>query len=39
MNDYLKFRANLARPDLLILDDFGMRKFTSQEAEDLRDDH
>ena len=36
-NGYLKFRAGLVRPDLLILDDFGMRKFTSQEAEDLRD--
>lgn len=34
---YLKFRDKLTRPDLLILDDFGMRKFTSQEAEDLRD--
>jgi DNA replication protein DnaC len=34
---YLKFRDKLTKPDLLILDDFGMRKFTSQEAEDLRD--
>jgi DNA replication protein DnaC len=34
---YLKFREKLTKPDLLILDDFGMRKFTSQEAEDLRD--
>jgi DNA replication protein DnaC len=34
---YLKFREKLARPDLLIFDDFGMRKFTAQEAEDLRD--
>lgn len=36
-NTYLKFRDKLVKPDLLILDDFGMRKFTSQEAEDLRD--
>jgi DNA replication protein DnaC len=36
-NGYLKFRDRLARPDLLILDDFGMRKFNAQEAEDLRD--
>lgn len=36
-NSYLKFRASLVRPDVLILDDLGMRKFTAQEAEDLRD--
>ena len=36
-NGYLKFRAGLVRPDLLILDDLGMRKFTAQECEDLRD--
>jgi DNA replication protein DnaC len=36
-NGYLKFRERLVRPDVLILDDFGMRKFASQEAEDLRD--
>lgn len=36
-NTYLKFRERLTRPDLLIFDDFGMRKFSSQEAEDLRD--
>ena len=36
-NGYLKFRAGLVRPDVLILDDLGMRKFSSQEAEDLRD--
>ncbi len=36
-NCYLKFRASLVRPDVLILDDLGMRKFTAQEAEDLRD--
>jgi DNA replication protein DnaC len=34
---YLKFRERLVKPDLLILDDIGMRKFNSQEAEDLRD--
>ena len=34
---YLKYRDKLTKPDLLILDDFGMRKFNSQEAEDLRD--
>jgi DNA replication protein DnaC len=36
-NSYLKYREKLIKPDLLVLDDFGMRKFTSQEAEDLRD--
>lgn len=36
-NGYLKFRDRLTRPDVLLIDDFGMRKFTSQEAEDLRD--
>jgi DNA replication protein DnaC len=36
-NGYLKFRDRLTRPDLLILDDLGLRKFTAQEAEDLRD--
>lgn len=36
-NGYLKFREKLVRPDVLVLDDFGMRKFTAQEAEDLRD--
>lgn len=36
-NTYLKYREKLVRPDVLILDDLGMRKFTSQEAEDLRD--
>ena len=34
---YLKFREKLVKPDLLLLDDIGMRKFSSQEAEDLRD--
>lgn len=36
-NGYLKFREKLVRPDVLLLDDFGMRKFSAQEAEDLRD--
>ncbi len=36
-NGYLKFRDRLVKPDILILDDLGMRKFNSQEAEDLRD--
>lgn len=34
---YLKFRERMIRPDLLVLDDFGMRKFTALEAEDLRE--
>ncbi len=34
---YLKFRAQMIRPDILVLDDFGMRKFTAVEAEDLRE--
>ena len=34
---YLRFREKMVRPDLLILDDLGMRKFLTQEAEDLRD--
>jgi DNA replication protein DnaC len=34
---YLKFREKMIRPDLLVLDDFGMRKFTAVEAEDLRE--
>lgn len=34
---YLKFRDKMIRPDLLVLDDFGMRKFTAMEAEDLRE--
>lgn len=36
-NGYLKFRSSLVRPDVLILDDWGMRKLGAQEAEDLRD--
>lgn len=34
---YLKFRDRMIKPDLLILDDFGMRKLTAVEAEDLRE--
>lgn len=32
---YLKYRDKLAKPDLLIIDDFGMRKLTNTEAQDL----
>lgn len=32
---YLKFRDKLVRPDLLVLDNFGMRKLTATEAQDL----
>lgn len=35
--DALRFREKMIRPDLLILDDFGMRKFTALEAEDFRE--
>jgi DNA replication protein DnaC len=34
---YLKFRDRMIRPDLLVLDDFGMKKLTAVEAEDLRE--
>lgn len=37
LGQYLKFRDKLVKVDLLILDDFGMRKFNSMEAEDLRE--
>ena len=33
----LKLRERMIRPDLLILDDFGLRKFTALEAEDFRE--
>lgn len=36
-NSYLKFKERLIKPDLIVLDDFGMRKFTAVEAEDLRE--
>ncbi len=32
---YLRFRDKLARPDVLVLDDIGMRKLTATEAQDL----
>lgn len=32
---YLRFRDKLAKPDLVIVDDFGMRKLSSTEAQDL----
>ena len=33
--NYLKFKAKLAKYDLIILDDLGLRKLTTQEAHDL----
>lgn len=36
-NTYLKFRTKIARPDLLILDDFGLRKLNAGEAHDFND--
>jgi len=32
---YLKYRDKLAKPDLLIIDDFGMRKLSAMESQDL----
>jgi DNA replication protein DnaC len=32
---YLRYRDKLAKPDVLIIDDFGMRKLSSTEAQDL----
>lgn len=32
---YLKFRDKCAKPEAIILDDFGMRKLTATEAQDL----
>lgn len=32
---YMKFRKKMIKRDLLVLDDFGMRKFTVMKAEDL----
>jgi len=32
---YLRYRDKLAKPDIVILDDFGMRKLSSTEAQDL----
>jgi DNA replication protein DnaC len=32
---YIKLREKLSRPDVLVIDDFGMRKLSSTEAQDL----
>lgn len=32
---YLRYRDKLAKPDLVIVDDFGMRKLSATEAQDL----
>ena len=32
---YLRYREKLAKPDVLVLDDIGMRKLTATEAQDL----
>jgi DNA replication protein DnaC len=32
---YLRYRAKLAKFDLIIFDEMGMRKFTATEAQDL----
>lgn len=32
---YIKLRDKLAKPDIITVDDFGMRKMTSTEAQDL----
>lgn len=34
---YLKWRAKMVKPDILILDDFGLRKMMAQEAHDFVD--
>jgi len=34
---YLKFRQKMSKPDLLILDDFGLRKLNGSEAHDFND--
>lgn len=34
-NSYLKFKEKVSKPELLILDDFGLRKFSSVEAQDF----
>jgi DNA replication protein DnaC len=33
--NYIKLREKLSRPDVLVIDDFGMRKLSSTEAQDL----
>jgi DNA replication protein DnaC len=37
LGTYLRMREKLSRPDILIIDDFGMRKVTSTEAQDLKE--
>lgn len=37
LNRYLSMRERLARVDILIIDDFGMRKLSSTEAQDLKE--
>ena len=34
-NAHLRYRDKVAKPDVLILDDMGMRKLSSTEAQDL----
>ena len=34
-SSYLKWRDRLSRPQLLVLDDFGLKKLTAEEAHDL----
>lgn len=37
LNRYLTMRERLSRVDILIIDDFGMRKISSMEAQDLKE--
>jgi DNA replication protein DnaC len=37
LGTYLRLRERLSRPDVLIIDDFGMRKVSSVEAQDLKE--
>lgn len=37
LNRYLSMRERLSRVDVLIIDDFGMRKISSTEAQDLKE--
>lgn len=37
LNRYLTIRERLSRVDILIIDDFGMRKISSTEAQDLKE--
>lgn len=37
LNRYLTMRERLSRVDILIIDDFGMRKISSTEAQDLKE--